>query len=41
VLITWDEQKRIANLDKHGLDFAEFSTAFSFDRFGVAPAKPR
>jgi uncharacterized protein len=24
----WDEQKRITNLDKHGLDFVEASAIF-------------
>lgn len=38
--ITWDEPKREANLEKHGLDFADFETAFGFDRFGVLPAAP-
>lgn len=38
--ITWDEPKRLANLVKHGLDFAAFETAFDFDRFGILPANP-
>ena len=27
-MITWDETKRAANLDKHGLDFAECEGVF-------------
>lgn len=26
--ITWDEHKRLANLDKHGLDFADLDFEF-------------
>ncbi|WP_298965063.1 BrnT family toxin [uncultured Methylobacterium sp.] len=29
--IVWDEPKRVANLDKHGLDFADFEAGFDFD----------
>mgnify|MGYP001460285701 CR=1 FL=1 len=29
-MITWDENKRLANLDKHGLDFADLDEAFFF-----------
>jgi uncharacterized protein len=28
VIITWDESKRVANIDKHGLDFAGLTLAF-------------
>ena len=28
--ITWDESKRLANIDKHGLDFADLETGFDF-----------
>lgn len=28
MVITWDEPKRQVNLRKHGLDFADFGTAF-------------
>ena len=31
MLITWDEHKRLANLSKHGLDFAHFETAFEIE----------
>jgi uncharacterized DUF497 family protein len=27
--ILWDEPKRLAKLDKHGLDFADLDEAFS------------
>jgi uncharacterized DUF497 family protein len=29
--IVWDEPKRLANLDKHGLDFREFEEGFSWE----------
>jgi uncharacterized DUF497 family protein len=32
----WDEPKRLANLDKHGLDFAELNETF-FDSALVLP----
>jgi uncharacterized DUF497 family protein len=28
VIITWDHAKRLANLDKHGLDFADLDVEF-------------
>jgi uncharacterized DUF497 family protein len=28
VILTWDERKRLSNLDKHGLDFADLTTEF-------------
>jgi uncharacterized DUF497 family protein len=34
--ILWDEPKRLANLDKHGLDFAELDETF-FDNALVLP----
>jgi uncharacterized DUF497 family protein len=37
--IVWDESKRLANLDKHGLDFATFEEGFSWDAFLVFPAR--
>lgn len=40
MLIVWDEPKRLANLDRHGLDFAHFETGFSFGRFLVFPTRP-
>jgi uncharacterized DUF497 family protein len=36
--IVWDEPKRLANLDKHGLDFADLSFEF-FLASVVIPAK--
>jgi uncharacterized protein len=35
--ILWDEPKRLANLDKHGLDFADLDEAF-FDHALVVPS---
>jgi hypothetical protein len=41
VKIVWDELKRLANLEKHGLDFAERDEAF-FKSALVAPGnKPK
>jgi uncharacterized DUF497 family protein len=37
--IVWDEPKRLANLAKHGFDFADFETGFSFDRYLAFPAR--
>jgi uncharacterized DUF497 family protein len=36
--IVWDEPKRLANLDKHGLDFADLNEAF-FDNALVVPSR--
>lgn len=36
--ITWDEPKRLANLDKHGMDFADLTADF-FLEAAVYPAK--
>lgn len=38
MIITWDEPKRLANLAKHGMDFAELDIAF-FAAALVVPAK--
>lgn len=38
VEILWDEPKRIANLDKHGFDFAALTDEF-FEESTVVPAK--
>lgn len=35
--IVWDEPKRLANLDKHGLDFADLDETF-FDTALVLPS---
>ena len=37
VKIVWDEPKRLANLDKHGLDFADLNETF-FDNALVVPS---
>lgn len=37
-MITWDEPKRLANIDKHGLDFAELSAGF-FLEAAITPAR--
>ncbi len=37
--IVWDEPKRIANLEKHGLDFADVEDGFDFDGAILLPAK--
>ncbi|KFL24943.1 hypothetical protein JP74_21950 [Devosia sp. 17-2-E-8] len=36
--ITWDTPKRLANLDKHGMDFATLTVEF-FETATVFPAK--
>lgn len=36
--IVWDEPKRLANIDKHGLDFADLNEAFFADALFV-PSK--
>jgi uncharacterized protein len=36
--IVWDEPKRLANLDKHGLDFADLNESF-FDSALVIPSR--
>ena len=36
----WDEPKRLANLDKHGLDFADLNETF-FENAPVLPAHNR
>ena len=28
MILTWDERKRLSNLDKHGLDFADLTAEF-------------
>jgi uncharacterized protein len=37
VKIIWDEPKRLANLDKHGMNFADLNEKF-FDQAFVLPA---
>ena len=48
MVIVWDEPKRLANIDKHGLDFSDLSLAFferalirERQREGIALAKQR
>ncbi len=36
--IVWDEPKRLANLEKHGLDFADLSVPF-FEGATIYPAR--
>ncbi|MHB0952858.1 MAG: BrnT family toxin [Allorhizobium sp.] len=36
--IVWDERKRLANIDKHGLDFADLTLEF-FLSAAIRPAK--
>ena len=38
MIIVWDEPKRLANLDKHGLDFASVDLDFFVDAV-IAPTK--
>jgi uncharacterized protein len=38
VKIIWDEPKRLSNLVKHGLDFADIEEGFDFDGAIVLPA---
>src|SRR5947209_99830 len=38
--IVWDEPKRLANIDKHGLDFADLDEVFFADAL-VLPARSR
>ena len=35
MLVVWDEPKRLANLAKHGLDFAEFEEGFDLGRCAI------
>jgi uncharacterized protein len=39
-VVTWDEPKRLANLERHGLDFAAFEEGFSWDDHVVLPTDP-
>ena len=36
--ITWDEAKRLANIDKHGMDFSDLTLEF-FETSLVIPAR--
>jgi uncharacterized protein len=39
MFIVWDEPKRLANIDKHGLDFADLTLEF-FERSRIVTARP-
>jgi uncharacterized DUF497 family protein len=39
MLFTWDEPKRLSNLAKHGLDFADVEAQFGFATAIVSPAR--
>jgi uncharacterized protein len=39
MFIVWDEPKRLANIDKHGQDFADLTLEF-FERSRVVRARP-
>ncbi len=38
-MIVWDEPKRLANIDKHGLDFTDFEAGFDFETALAMPAR--
>ena len=38
--IVWDEPKRRANIDKHGLDFRQIEDDFDWDTALMVPTKP-
>lgn len=40
MIIVWDESKRLANLDKHGLDFGDVD-AFEWSEAMIAPSHSR
>ena len=40
MIVTWDSAKRLANLDKHGLDFADLELEFFLNSV-VAPVRDR
>lgn len=39
--IVWDQPKRLANLEKHGLDFADLDEAFFENALVASGNKPR
>ncbi len=41
MVITWDEAKRLANIDKHGLDFKTLTLDFFEGSLVVAARAPR
>ena len=40
MIVTWDNAKRLANLDKHGLDFAELELEYFLNSV-VTPVRDR
>ena len=40
VIVTWDEPKRLLNLDKHGMDFAHLTPSF-FESGVIVAARQR
>src|SRR4051812_34430067 len=38
--IVWDEPKRLANLETHGLDFADARDRFAFEDAMIVPSYP-
>jgi uncharacterized DUF497 family protein len=40
VIILVPESKRLINLDRHGIDLAEFEGGFSWEHYLVLPAHP-
>jgi len=40
VIVTWDDAKRLANLDKHGMDFADLDVDFFLSSL-VVPVRRR
>jgi uncharacterized DUF497 family protein len=39
MLIVWDEPKRLSNLAKHGLDFADVENGFDWANASITPVK--
>ena len=37
--LVWDEPKRLANIDKHGLDFSQIDAEFDWDTAVVLPTR--
>ena len=41
MIITWDNAKRLANLDKHGMNFAELDVDFFINSLVIPARTPR
>jgi len=41
MIVTWDNAKRLANLDKHGMDFSELDVDFFIDSLVIPARGPR